>query len=286
MHQPLVSILINNYDNGPWLAQCVESALAQRYAPIEVIVYDDGSTDNSLDILQRYGDRIRLLASGRNFGAPSPNFNQAHAIYEALQVARGQIICLLDGDDAFMPHKVARVVAAFQAHPEAVMVQHRFTAIDGQGRVIEPVRPRKLLLPEREGYTYAAFILRYHCLINLFMQTSALSFRRTFLEKHLPILPDRYDKLWADFRLSRRAAFEGQVVTITEPLGWYRLHSHNWVHQLKATAFRRTLIRQAYEWVNEAILHNGPQLNYLVYRTYKWISPVFWRYRLQKTMEP
>ncbi len=281
MDQPLVSILINNYNNGPWIEACVRSALQQTYGRVEVIVYDDGSTDQSVDVLQTLAHDIKLIAASANYGAASPNFNQAHAIYEAFCASRGQIICLLDGDDAFMPQKVEQVVAAFQAHPNALMVQHRFTAIDAHGEVLAPVRPRKLLLPQREGYTYAEFIQTYHCLINLFMQTSALSFRRGFLERHLPILPDRYDKLWPDFRLSRRAAFEGQVVTLLQPLAYYRLHHNNWIHQLKG-GFQRELVRQAYAWVNENCLDDTQQLNYFVYRMYKWISPIFWRYRWQK----
>lgn len=284
MQHPLVSILINNYNNGPWIEACVRSALEQTYPHVEVIVYDDGSTDESLEVLRRFGDRIRLIAPGKNFGAPSPNFNQAHAIWRAFQASRGQIICLLDGDDAFLPQKVARVVEAFAKTPEAVMVQHRFVAIDGTGQVVEPVRPRKLLLPQREGYTYAAFILKYHCLIHLFMQTSALSFRRDFLERHLPIPPDRYDKLWPDFRLSRRAAFEGQIVTLLEPLAAYRLHDRNWIHQLRG-AFHSDMLAQAYAWVNEELLGGQGRLHYLAYRAWKWLSPVFWRFRLQKGVE-
>ncbi|RMF24293.1 MAG: glycosyltransferase, partial [Bacteroidetes bacterium] len=218
MKQPLVSILINNYNNAPFLEECVRSALEQTYPHTEVIVYDDGSTDASLDILRAFGKDIVLLAPNPNFGARSINFNQAHAIWRAFQASRGDIVCLLDGDDAFLPTKVERVVDAFRTGTPT-LVQHLFTAVDERGKVVEPRRPARLIVPTREGFpSYRAFILRYHCLFHLFLQTSALSFPRPFLQKHLPIPPDPYDKLWADFRLSRRAAFEGSVVTLEEPL--------------------------------------------------------------------
>lgn len=100
--QPLVSILINNYNYGRFLSAAIDSALAQTYSPIEVIVVDDGSTDNSRQVIESYGDRIHAVLK--------PNGGQASAFNAGFAASHGDIVCLLDSDDIFRPAKVSRVV--------------------------------------------------------------------------------------------------------------------------------------------------------------------------------
>jgi glycosyltransferase involved in cell wall biosynthesis len=107
---PLVSILINNYNYGRFLDAAIASALNQTYPHIEVIVVDDGSTDDSPAIIAGYGgarycDRLILKANG----------GQASALNAGFAASQGDIICLLDADDLFLPTKVAEVVDLFQA---------------------------------------------------------------------------------------------------------------------------------------------------------------------------
>lgn len=108
--QPLASILINNYNYGRYLADAIDSALGQTYPNTEVIVVDDGSTDHSRDVIQQYGDRIIAVFK--------ENGGQASALNAGFAASRGEIIFLLDADDAFLPEKVAEVVQHFQLHPE------------------------------------------------------------------------------------------------------------------------------------------------------------------------
>src|SRR5918997_1546606 len=106
MNRPLVSILINNFNYGRFLAEAIDSALAQTYSPVEVVVVDDGSTDNSREIIASYGDRIRSVLK--------PNGGQGSTFNAGWAAAKGDVICFLDADDAFTPDKVARVVEVFQ----------------------------------------------------------------------------------------------------------------------------------------------------------------------------
>ena len=88
---PLVSILINNYNYDRFISQAIDSALNQTYPNVEVIVVDDGSTDNSLVVIRNYRDRITPVVKN--------NGGQASALNAGFSICKGEIICLLDADD-------------------------------------------------------------------------------------------------------------------------------------------------------------------------------------------
>src|SRR5437879_963008 len=118
--QPLVSILISNYNYGAYLSVAIESALHQTYDKLEIVICDDGSTDGSPRILERYRSldrRIRVVYQA--------NGGQSLALNAAFHKSTGDIICLLDADDVFMPGKVRRVVEAFAAAPDAGLAVNR-----------------------------------------------------------------------------------------------------------------------------------------------------------------
>src|ERR1700731_3369497 len=95
------SVLVNNYNNGPYLDHCLASVFAQDPQADEVIVYDDGSTDESLTVLTRYESKLNVIARSHLSGASMEN--QAVAIETAFLASTGDIVFLLDGDDAFLP---------------------------------------------------------------------------------------------------------------------------------------------------------------------------------------
>src|SRR5262249_8062926 len=107
------SIIINNYNYGRFLNDAINSALAQSYPNVEVIVVDDGSTDNSREIIAGYGDRIVPVLK-ENRGQPSA-FNAGFA------TSGGDVILFLDSDDALLPTAVERAVGLFQ-NPGVVKV--------------------------------------------------------------------------------------------------------------------------------------------------------------------
>jgi glycosyltransferase involved in cell wall biosynthesis len=108
--EPLVSIVINNYNYGRFLGEAIESALGQSYPCIEIVVVDDGSTDNSRTIMNTYGKQIVSVFK--------QNGGQASAFNTGFAKCRGEIVCFLDSDDVFTPGKVAHVVQIFNDHPE------------------------------------------------------------------------------------------------------------------------------------------------------------------------
>jgi len=239
----LVSILINNYNYGRFLDHCVRSVLSQTYDTVEVIAYDDGSTDGSLEVLRRYAGHVRVIAAAH--GDLPPAFNQANAINRAFEASSGDLVCLLDSDDAFLPDKVQSVVRAIRNKSDAVMVQHPFEEIDESGHRTGVVKPFL------SGKDPRASIYRTHSLAGLFTQTSGLSFRRTYLDRVLPIEPDRYDKIWPDVRLSRLAMFHGTVITLPDPLAEHRMHGANDSAKLGDDGFFRDAMDQMYAFFNQ-----------------------------------
>lgn len=109
-----VSVIIPTYNSGPLVVEAVESALAQTAPPHEVIVVDDGSTDDTADRLTRFGDRIRYVRQ--------TNARVAAARNNGVRTATGDAVAFLDADDVWHPEKLARQVAALDADPDLGLV--------------------------------------------------------------------------------------------------------------------------------------------------------------------
>lgn len=119
--RPLVSVIIPTYNAAATLGETLDSVFAQTWTDMEVIVVDDGSQDGSQAVLERFGDRVRVvrqanggLASARNAGA---------------RLAQGRFIALMDADDLCEPERIALQVQALQAFPEAVLCCSDFSTI-------------------------------------------------------------------------------------------------------------------------------------------------------------
>ncbi|MDF1507840.1 glycosyltransferase [Robertmurraya sp. DFI.2.37] len=251
----IVSVLINNFNNGVYLRECIESVLNQTYNDIEVILYDDGSTDNSLEIASQYKE-VKIISSC-NYGSTA-NFNQANAIYQAYKIASGNIICLLDGDDAFVRDKVELVVKEFEENPEVIAVQHLLSEIDNKGNSRNIIRP---VLKKIDNYR--EHLIEKKDFFHLFSSTSALSFRRDFLGKVLPIKEDHLSHIWSDSRLMYYAALEGEIVLLSNPLSLYRIHGNNDSTRRDSIEGHQEYTKELYQFINQLFLkYELPPINY------------------------
>ena len=132
---PLVSVIIPTYNRGRVVGEAVDSVLAQAYSNYELIVVDDGSTDNTASILKAYGRRIHVLRQ-QNRGVSA-------ARNTGIRSAAGDLIAFLDSDDLWLPSKLGHQVAFFQQHPDAVACQTEETWIRNGVRVNPGKRHRK-----------------------------------------------------------------------------------------------------------------------------------------------
>lgn len=134
--EPLVSIIINNFNYESFLAEAINSALNQTYLHREVIVVDDGSTDNSRQIIISYGDRITPVFK--------ENGGQASAFNAGFAVSQGDIICFLDSDDVFLPEKAAEIVDIFTKHPDIGWCFHSLNLVDKRSEELVGVSREKI----------------------------------------------------------------------------------------------------------------------------------------------
>lgn len=140
--EPLVSIIIPNYNGERFARYAIDSALAQTYRNIEIIVVDDCSTDNSPDYIRdKYADdsRLRLIAMDKNMGV-------ANARNAGIKEARGEYIALLDNDDVWEKDKLARQMALAKQGADIVYCSYDF--IDEDNSTIK----RAFIVPERTDF--------------------------------------------------------------------------------------------------------------------------------------
>ena len=118
-YNPLVSILIANYNNEVYLKKCLDSVLNQKYKKIEVIVVDDYSNDNSLNILNKYKNSIKIIKNKKK--TKHGSFNQINAYQLGFKKSKGKIIIFLDSDDYFSSKKITSVVNFFKNNNSSII---------------------------------------------------------------------------------------------------------------------------------------------------------------------
>jgi glycosyltransferase involved in cell wall biosynthesis len=219
------SILINNYNNGRYIAACVDSALAQTMPAEEVIVYDDGSTDESLTILRGYGRRI-LLIEGQHDATRTSRESQANAVYRAFERSRGEWLFLLDGDDLFAPRKVERVRNAVEGRTGLSLVQSPMQLIDARGHEIGRYRDARF----HQSNLRAAMYQQSD--VDFFYPTSAMVVHRDALGKVLPLDMSVCPALACDTRIGMLMPLLGDVLVIDEPLASWRRHDGSYISAL------------------------------------------------------
>lgn len=214
--RPLISVIIANYNYGQYVGEAIESALRQSYSHLEVVVCDDGSTDNSRELIARYeqqDSRVRLL-SKENGGAAS-------AMNTAYAASHGDIICLLDADDVFLPEKLEKVVTAFKRSPRSGTCIHRLLKMDSAGRTFSYPRPLRLV----EGWVGDQALHHGGRVSRMLPSASTMSFRRPVTDLLFPIGP--HLRRLADGYLFGTSQFITEICVVHETLAHMRIHSDN-----------------------------------------------------------
>jgi glycosyltransferase involved in cell wall biosynthesis len=209
--RPLVSVLIDTYNYGRYVEEAIDSALRQEFPAREreVLVVDDGSTDDTAVRVRKFGGAISYFRK--------TNGGQASAFNFGLRHARGKYIAFLDADDYWLPGKLSRTVEEFEKQPEAGMVYHAYCEWNAAKGMFREGR-----LPLVSGFlpVNPDELLKY-----VLYPTSFLSFRRSVIDLLLPI-PDELT-IQADAFLSALAVFVAPIVAIPDRLAVYRIHSTN-----------------------------------------------------------
>jgi glycosyltransferase involved in cell wall biosynthesis len=221
---PLVSVVVANHNYGRFLSEMVDSVLAQTYPHLELIVCDDGSTDDSLAVLRSLRQRDERIVV-----LEKPNGGQASAWNTAYRHAKGAIVSLLDPDDLFLPQKLARVVAAFRANPKAGLLYHRWVAATTDARVIGAPFPRDL----ETGWL--ADVALGRAALGGNTVTSVLSLRREVANVLFPLPEAGFERGFGDGYLQALAQFVTEIDALGDTLTLYRIHGDNDSGSLRPT---------------------------------------------------
>jgi GT2 family glycosyltransferase len=226
---PEVSVVIPSYNHAAYIGQAVESVLRQTFADLELIVIEDGSTDNSLEILSRFSDpRIQVIAQD-NQGAHA-------AINRGLRQASGEYLAILNSDDAYHPQRLEKILAVLKTDPQVGLAGSYIQIVDQDGKpggikhAYHDCPPWLLEKPERSfgaGEDLQAALLTE----NYLATSSNYVFPRRTFEQVGDFLPLRYTHDW-DFAL--RATRAAKLAVLPEPLVSYRIHKTNTIRENRA----------------------------------------------------
>lgn len=203
---PLVTVVTPAYNAGPYIKDTIESVLRQTYRNFELFIVDDGSTDNTADVIRTFSDpRIKYVYQ--------KNSGQSAARNAAIAAARGTYIALLDADDLFYPEKLARQVAYMEAYPDCDFCYCKIYHFMSEA----PSVRYYLAMEHPSGYLFDRL------LVTNFINPLSVMVRKTVFEKHGAFEP-KFP--WADeqflwLKLSYRKVKFGYL---DEALGQCRLH--------------------------------------------------------------
>lgn len=200
---PLVSIITPSFNQGRFLAATIDSVLAQDYGHIEFLVVDGGSTDGSLSVLERYGDRVRWISE--------PDEGQADAVDKGIRQTQGEIVAWLNSDDRYVPGAITTAVNALARHPEAPGIYGDAEFIDAVGNRLGPCI-------QVEPFDLARLIN-----VTDFVVQPAAFFRRTAYEAVGGL--DRSLHYCLDYDLWIRMGLSAPLEYIPRPLAQVRIHS-------------------------------------------------------------
>ncbi|MDT8389868.1 MAG: glycosyltransferase family 2 protein [Lentisphaeria bacterium] len=212
------SVLINCYNQEPYIAECLDSVLAQSQSADEVIAVNDGSTDGSRGIIESYCRKhaaIHLI--------DQKNGGQLSAIETAVLAAKGDVCFLLDADDTWKTDHIARVMAVYKARDDIDFVYTAYECFDGCADVA-----REYTSDHDHGMTVLVTLAG---VANIGSLTSGISCRAHFLQAGFPVTDEKLRaayRICADDYVQKATSVAGaRKFYLNTPTANYRIHGHN-----------------------------------------------------------
>jgi cellulose synthase/poly-beta-1,6-N-acetylglucosamine synthase-like glycosyltransferase len=202
--KPLVSVIIPVFNKQNYVSEAIESVFAQTYAPIEIIAVNDGSTDNSLEVISRYlNDGIQVIDQKNSGVERARNLGFSKSV--------GSFIVFLDADDLMKSNRITKQIDLFISDPNLVLVGTWANVIDRSGNMVGSICPN----------TSNAAIQLGNLFRNQFVSSSVMV-RRSAIADGLVFNESRGTRFAEDFDLWNRVSKKGLVANIPEKLTSYR----------------------------------------------------------------
>ena len=204
MKNPLVSIIIANYNNARYIADCINSIKKQSYSNQEIIFFDDNSNDESIKEIEKF-EKIKIIKNKEKTSIGS--FNQMKAFKEAYKLSNGEIIFLLDSDDYFHEKKIEEVVKFFNENKTA-QILFDYPIINKNNK--------KLIIKKNKKIIFKLWPYIH--------PTSCISIKKENFESIFETISlKKYPDVWIDFRICLYSKyFLNNFYTINENLTYYR----------------------------------------------------------------
>ncbi len=220
MHSPVVSVIVPSHNSAKFLPDTIESVVNQTFTDWELLVMDDGSTDNTLDVAMEYAKkdpRIKVFSMGYNSGGPAGPRNSA------MKKAKGRYLAFLDSDDLWLADKLREQVEYLEANPGYFMVYTK-CIIQRAGKILA-------VLPKsgRSGAIFRDLMVHSNFIdcLTVMIRNRFENNKFFFDEDKKLVAVEDYD-MWVQISRSESVAF------LAKPSGIYRIHSSG----ISAGAFR------------------------------------------------
>ncbi len=226
----MVSVIIPTYNRAGLVVQAIDSVLAQTCQEFEIIVVDDGSTDNTREVVAAYGDKVRYVYQD--------NAGVYAARNHGIRLSKGSFIAFLDSDDVWEKDKLACQLNLLIKYPEYAAVHTASSTVDKDGRIIESV-----VNPQRQSHDGKVFDEFFEFNMAVILLSTVMICRECFdkiglFDEHSPVATDHFFFL--------RLAFYYQIAFIDEPLVRYRLTDGSLSRRnvLENVTWREKLLRE------------------------------------------
>jgi hypothetical protein len=213
---PSVDVVVTNHNYGRYLEQALESACSQTHPDVNVIVVDDGSSDDSRQLLERWGERVEVVLKDRG--------GQASALNAGLERCQGEVLLILDADDRLRPQAAELVAAAFDADPTLSKVQFPMAIVDAAGRPTGVRKPSGHLRAPRGDQRRAELAFPFDL---PWLPGGGTGFRTEAVRRVLPIPEAEFPRTGADWYLVHLTALLGEAALLEEVCAEYRVHGGN-----------------------------------------------------------
>jgi glycosyltransferase involved in cell wall biosynthesis len=218
---PRVSVIIPSYNRADLLLEALESVFRQTWKNFEVIVIDDGSTDDTATRIEPWLSRICFLSQ--------PNRGVAAARNHGIRYARGELICFLDSDDLWMPTKLEEQISFSEQNAQYALIATELEGFDNSGQISTGVKAGMYHI--RDG-----FVLE-HLLFSNWIQTSTVMVRRQDVLR-VGGFDEDVGQFGEDWLLWMRIAAEAPIYFLRNPLVRYRIHAENLSSHLPESQYK------------------------------------------------
>ncbi|MDS4013671.1 MAG: glycosyltransferase [Candidatus Accumulibacter sp.] len=232
----LVSVIIPSYNCERYIRQTIDSVLGQTYPHVELLIVDDGSTDATCELVEQYGDRVRLIRKSNGGVCAARNLG--------IREAQGDFVCLMDHDDYWYPEKLQRQIEAFARHPEysAVYTSFQLWVQDASGQFPAPELVESTVPGDAIDESFSGWI-HHLLLLDCWVLTSTAMFSKSVFEhcgvfdEALPYSED-WD-LW--FRIAQYTPF----LKLAKATTLYRQHPLQGNRMVRPIDYRTALLHRA-----------------------------------------